>query len=246
MNRRPFKLTPRNREAFMSLATGTLDLLNTIAQLPRGTYRNQADAADVFLMDEIGKYSDGGIGAKDFKQEILSLAGRPIVMHVSSPGGSVFEGISMYSTLQKHTGHVTASITHAASIATVICCAADHVEIVEAGSYVVHSPFAGIVGESSDLRKLADVLDGIRDQIIAIYQAKTGLPVDKIRSMVSKETTMSGTEAHRLGFADAVIPNKRRRSTTRAAGRPAASTGKSHPRIAAARRRQEVSRITRN
>ena len=50
--------------------------------------------------------------------------------------------------------------------------AGDNIEMAENGFFMIHNPFGQSAGEAVDMRKTADLLDKIKDEIIEIYQKK--------------------------------------------------------------------------
>jgi predicted nuclease of restriction endonuclease-like RecB superfamily len=58
------------------------------------------------------------------------------------------------------------------------------------------------IGGADDLRELADVIDMQTEQMIDIYQKRSGLSREEIRSMMEKETYLDAKTALAKGFAD--------------------------------------------
>jgi hypothetical protein len=67
---------------------------------------------------------------------------------------------------------------------------------------MIHNPLAGAVGYASDLRKVADILDKVKDTIVSTYMEKTSLSEKQVRSLMDDETWFNGDEAITFGFAD--------------------------------------------
>ncbi|MDT2239098.1 ATP-dependent Clp protease proteolytic subunit [Paenibacillus larvae] len=44
---------------------------------------------------------------------------------------------------------------------------------------MVHNPWTFTMGEASDLRQTADILDTIRDALVEVYMSKTGLQEER-------------------------------------------------------------------
>lgn len=55
-----------------------------------------------------------------------------------------------------------------------------------------------------DMKQLIKGMDASERAVAEIYDGKTGLGVDTLRSMMTKETWMTGREALDKGFADAL------------------------------------------
>ena len=73
---------------------------------------------------------------------------------------------------------------------------------------MIHNPWTGVEGEANKLRKVASVLDVIKETIMNAYQAKTGKPREKIAQMMDAETWMDANKAVELGFADDILFQK--------------------------------------
>jgi len=161
--------------------------------------------AEIMIYDRIGKdfFSDEGIGAKDFKAMMDGVnPTRDLVVSINSPGGNVHDGMAIHSMLSRHKGKVTARVDGvAASITSVICMAADVIEMPRNALMMIHDPFGMVQGSAREMREAADMLDKHRDAIVSAYD-RTGLPRDTIINMMAAETWMTGEEAVKNGFAD--------------------------------------------
>ena len=156
------------------------------------------EVAEISIYDEIGDY---GTSAKNFIEEVKNIGNKDITLRINSVGGSVFDGLAIYNTLRSHQGYVNIKIEGlAASISTVIAMAGDNIEMAENGFFMIHNPFGQSAGEAGDMRKTADLLDKIKNEIIEIYQRQTKLPYDVLSEMMDKETWLSSQEAQELGF----------------------------------------------
>lgn len=162
-------------------------------------------SAEILLYGEIGSW---GITALQFAEDLKALGDvSRLTIRINSPGGSVAEGMAMYSALRDHPATKTVSVEGvAASMGSVIAMAGDTV-IMQAGSLMmIHDPRAWLDGptRAEELRRSADVLDKMKAGAVAAYKAKTGLPEDEIGALMDAETWMTPEEAVALGFADAI------------------------------------------
>jgi len=94
-------------------------------------------------------------------------------------------------------------------MASVIAMAGDRINISAGAFVMIHNPWGVAMGESDDLRSHADLLDKMRDTLVAIYVARSGQTAAQVRKMMAAETWMSATEAKALGFVDSVIKSTR-------------------------------------
>ena len=168
------------------------------------TIRNAADApaAEISIHDEIGAW---GVSAKDFLSQLKGIpASRPLTLSLHSPGGEVFDGLAIYHAL-KARGNVNVRIEGlAASMASVIAMAGQHIEMPRNAYLMIHNPSGFAMGDSSDMRQLADLLDKLKGSLIAAYRDRTQKSDEDLIAMMDAETWLTGEEAVAHGFADAV------------------------------------------
>lgn len=141
-----------------------------------------------------------------FKEELSQFKGKDITVWIDSYGGSVFAAAGIYNALKEHDGKVTVKIdSKAMSAASVIAMAGDEVLMSPMAVMMIHNPLTAAYGNMHDLRKVADILDTIKDSIINAYALKTGRSRSKISQMMDDETWMSANVAVKEGFADGIL-----------------------------------------
>lgn len=174
------------------------------------------DEADIYIYDEISGSPWYGTGANDLVEALEDVTAKTLNVHLNSPGGSVFEGFAIYSIFvayaEKHNAKINVKIDGwAASIASVIAMAGDHIAIGEHASFMIHSPWSWVIGDAEEMRAEADVLDDLEETIIDIYVARTDGDRDEIKAWVKNETWFKGQKAVDAGFADEVVSLKRKK-----------------------------------
>jgi ATP-dependent Clp endopeptidase proteolytic subunit ClpP len=158
--------------------------------------------AEIWIYDEIGLW---GISAKEFVIELNALENSKIDMHINSPGGEVFDGAAIYNAVKRHPAEVTTYIDGiAASIASVIALAGKKVVMAENAIFMMHNPSGLVIGTAEDMRKLADILDKIRETMIGAYITKSGKSDSEIKALLDAETWMDADETKAAGFADEI------------------------------------------
>jgi ATP-dependent Clp endopeptidase proteolytic subunit ClpP len=158
---------------------------------------------ELFVYDEIGAF--GGVGAKQFIGDLKAHAGEHIHLRINSPGGEIIEGAAIFNALSRHEGGLTVHIDGlAASMASVLAMAGRPVYMADNALLMIHNPWSMAAGESSDLRKQADLLDTMKTNLVRAYQKKTGMEEKQISKLMDEETWMDALEAVALGFADAI------------------------------------------
>ncbi|MGU3409122.1 head maturation protease, ClpP-related [Microbacterium sp. M1A1_1b] len=151
-----------------------------------------------------------GISTKDVGSilDALPESVTRIILRINSPGGEVFEGVSILNMLRAHRASVTAVVDGlAASAASVIAAGADDTVMSPGTQMMIHSPWSITLGNAKDLRKEADVLDGLEASIVEIYTAKAGQK--DWATLLADDTWMTAAEAVEAGLANrvAVIPD---------------------------------------
>jgi ATP-dependent Clp endopeptidase proteolytic subunit ClpP len=166
-------------------------------------FKNSSDKSgevELSIYSDIGGF---GVGADKFAAELREYKGQHIHLRINSLGGEVTEGNAIYNALSRHVGGVTVHIDGiAASMASVIAMAGDEVRMADNAILMIHNPWTMAAGESSDLRKQADVLDLLKEGIVGAYQKKTGLEASAISAMMDEEKWLKAEEAKELGFVD--------------------------------------------
>jgi len=168
---------------------------------------NKADKAEIWIYEQIGEdfWTGGGVTAKSFQKELAGIKASQIDLHINSPGGEVFDGITIYNLIKQHPANVTAHIDGlAASIASVIALAGDTVIMAENALFMIHNPWGFAMGDATEMRKTADLLDKIGGSLVTAYASKSGKPDDEISALMDSETWMTAQEAKDAGFIDEI------------------------------------------
>lgn len=163
--------------------------------------------AEIVIYDDIGK--DGfffdAFSAKDLDAELKKPEMKNVTdltVRINSGGGSVFEGYTIYNRLKRHRAKVTVYVDGmAASIASIIALAGDEVIMGEASALMIHKPWAPMQGNATEMNDMAELLDSLENQMVAVYKKRTGKDEVEIRQMLAEETWFFGQEAVDHGFA---------------------------------------------
>lgn len=166
-------------------------------------------SAEVYIFGDIGEsWWDETVTAKQFVQDFGALDAEQITVRINSYGGSVTDGIAIYNAIKRHPAHVTVSIEAAAySIASLIAMAGDSVEMADNALLMIHAPWGYAVGNSADMRDMADTLDKYAQAMAGSYVAKSGKTTDEILALLTDGTDhwYTAAEAVAAGFVDAVV-----------------------------------------
>jgi len=162
--------------------------------------------AEIVMYGPIGSsFWEESISAKQVSDILKDLPDtvNEISLRINSPGGDVFEGITIYNRLKQHKAKVICHIDGmAASIASIIILAADEIIIGEGAQVMIHKPWTFAGGNANDLEAIVNRLDDVENQLIGIYMKRTGISRSDLIDMLSKETWFDADQAIENKFAD--------------------------------------------
>lgn len=160
------------------------------------------EEATIYVYDEISSW---GVSAKNFCSDLSGVTAKSIKLKMNSPGGNVFDGVTIHNALKDHPASVNVQIDGlAASIASIIAMAGDKITMAPNAMIMIHKAWSGLYGNSDDLRKMAEVLEKIDGTLVDTYADRTGAGKRNIKKMMEDETWMTAKEAKDLGFCDEI------------------------------------------
>jgi len=154
--------------------------------------------AELYLYESIDTGS-----AKAFVDQLNAVKGATTV-RINSGGGAVFEGLAIYNTIKRRAQVTTKIDGLAASIASLIAMAGNRVEMASNALIMIHNPWGGMSGDSSELRKQADLLDKAKTAMIEAYVSKTGKTSSEISQIMDEETWFTAEEALQYNLIDSI------------------------------------------
>lgn len=173
-----------------------------------------SNEADLYLYNIIDDYAYEGYSdsADSILKDINDLGDiKQLNVFINSPGGSVFEGISIKNMLerQKLKGCFINVVIDglAASIASVIAMAGDKISMPENALMMVHRASCGCFGNVDEMRKQIEVLDKIDIVITNTYVNRSGglLSKEDVQAMFnSGDTWLTAEEAKNYGLCDEI------------------------------------------
>lgn len=170
----------------------------------------QNESADIYIYNEISSWEGEEVtSAQSFRKDLEALGNvKKINVMINSPGGSVGDGLTIASLLQRHTAYVTAYVDGmACSIASVIACAADKLVMGRSSLLMIHNALTWTYGNAKDLRKQADDLDAVTGSLRQMYLMKAGdkLTEEKVIELMDNESWLSAKECVELGLCDEIL-----------------------------------------
>ncbi len=136
---------------------------------------------------------------------------KDIFLYINSPGGSVYDGLGIFDTMQHVKPDIhTVCVGLAASMGAFLLCAGAKGKRSSLlhSRIMIHQPLGGARGQASDIRIQADEILFIKDKLNQELSDRTGQPIQRIREDTDRDFYMSPTEAVEYGIIDNVF-NKR-------------------------------------
>lgn len=140
-------------------------------------------------------------------KELKDVDADEIIVCINSYGGSVSDGIAIINALSRHKAKITTRNEGVAVSmgASIFMCGQERIAH-ENTLFMIHAPLSGIYGNSSNLRKYADVLDKFAEAQVSLY-VKAGLSEKTARGLLfdGEDHWYTSTEAETEGFVTQII-----------------------------------------
>ena len=146
------------------------------------------------------------VRASEFVPALDAVTDSHIDLHISSPGGDVFEALAIMNALKEHPATKTVYIDGlAASAASFIAVGIGGEVIMRPGAeMMIHNAQGGAWGDMNDMHAIIERLESASATIADIYAAKTGTDAETWRAAMDAETWFSADEALVAGLVDKV------------------------------------------
>lgn len=178
----------------------------------------------VHVYDVIGGWD--GVDALDFVRELNDVDSKTITLHINSPGGDVFDAISMHAALVNHPAKVNVRVDGvAASAASFLAMSGDTVGMEKPSRMMIHDASGLTIGDQAAHLEMAELLGQISDTIAEMYADRSGGKAAEFRTAMRTETWYTAQQAVTAGLADEVLndsapaPEARRSQLIRARAR---------------------------
>ncbi len=153
----------------------------------------------------------GYVNLKDVKNQYEAQKdAKTITVHIHSEGGVVTEGFAIHDYLRSLGKPVNVVIEGmCASIATVIALSGDTVKMAENATFFIHNPWGMIGGDAEQIKKYADELVKMEDDIADFYAKKTNLKKEELLGYMKDETYFTAAQALEFGFITEILQTMR-------------------------------------
>lgn len=161
----------------------------------------------VFLGEDVNEHTANIVVA-----QLLHLAyedpNKDIALYINSPGGSVYDGMAIYDTMQFIKPDVaTFGIGLQASMGAFLLSsgAKGKRHLLPSSRVMIHQPSAGTQGKVSDMEITLRESIRLKQLLNEILAKNTGQKLSKIEKDADRDFWMSASEAVEYGLADKVI-----------------------------------------
>ena len=150
--------------------------------------------------------------ANDVVAQLLFLEAedpdKDISLHINSPGGTVYDGLAIYDTMQHVKPDVqTVCVGLAASMGAFLLAAgaAGKRWALPNARIMVHQPLGGAQGQATDIKIQADEILSLRSRLNGVLAEVTKQPLARIEQDTDRDFFMSSEEAVKYGLIDQVM-----------------------------------------
>ena len=135
----------------------------------------------------------------------------PIHLYINSPGGVVTSAFAMLDTMHFISPEVsTVCIGQACSAGSLLLTAGAKGKryALKNSRVMVHQPSGGARGQATDIQIQAEEILKLRDLLYKMYKEYTGQSLEKVKTLLERDTFLSAEEAQKLGLIDEVIEKR--------------------------------------
>ncbi len=136
---------------------------------------------------------------------------KDIYLYINSPGGSVYDGLGIFDTMQHIKPDVhTVCVGLAASMGAFLLCAGTKGKrsSLTHSRIMIHQPLGGARGQASDIRIQADEILYLKKKLNQELADRTGQPLERVEEDTDRDFFMSPFEAVEYGLIDKVIEKR--------------------------------------
>ncbi len=167
---------------------------------------------DIRKKDWIDSWFGTGQDATDaysLKDALAAVDTPNLTVRINSYGGSVSEGLAIYSLLSEFKGHLKTIVDgFACSAASVIFMAGEERVVPENGLLMIHNAWSYAEGDANVMKKMAEDLEKITQPSVNIYVNKTNLSEKEIKEKMDREEWITSQEAFEWGFSTTQTRNE--------------------------------------
>ncbi|MBM7624775.1 head maturation protease, ClpP-related [Sporohalobacter salinus] len=159
---------------------------------------DQKDIYELFGFD--------AVSPSDVNEALEKAEDQNVEVVINSPGGDVYSGSEIYTSLMDYRGNIVVKIVGvAASAASVAGMAGGEVKISPTAQIMIHNVKSRAEGDYRDMKHQKEVLENYNKSIANAYRLKTDMSESELLNLMDKETWLSAQQAKEYGFADSIM-----------------------------------------
>lgn len=137
----------------------------------------------------------------------------PITMYINSPGGTVYDGLAIYDTMQYVSCPITTICTGmAASMASILLCAGKKGQryALPHSRVMIHEPMTGAPygTRCTDFLIEAEELSKLKLELAEIISKHSGTDIEKVKEDIKRDKWMTAKESIEYGLIDEIVNKK--------------------------------------
>ncbi|MCQ2233894.1 MAG: ATP-dependent Clp endopeptidase proteolytic subunit ClpP [Paludibacteraceae bacterium] len=167
----------------------------------------------IFLGSEVDAYTANVIQAQLLFLD-TSDPGKDISIYINSPGGSVYDGLGIYDTMQFIGSDVSTICTGmAASMASVLLVAGAKGKrsALKHSRVLIHQPMGGVAPgtQATDMEITTREIVKLKKELYDIISEHSGQAYEKIAADAERDYWLTAAEAKEYGMIDEVLERKK-------------------------------------
>lgn len=177
--------------------------------VPNEIVKRFLDERKIFIWDAITDESAAAAVTKLLYLDMLDHE-KEITIYMSTPGGSISAGMSIYDTIKLIKAPVKVVVTGIAmSMGSILLSAAPKGKrlLFPSARVMIHQPLimGEMTGTAVDMHIQAMELERMREELNKILSEASGQPLEKIAADTDRDFFMTAQQAIDYGLADAIV-----------------------------------------
>lgn len=178
--------------------------------------KGEGNAHKLYIYDDVTQYGtfnwstweyeESETSAKYFRDQLEAIPDADTIeLHINSNGGSVKEGVAIYTQLRQKASKKIGYVDGVAySVAFLILQACDERVMGLGTSALIHNMWMSVSGNAKELRKAADDLDVLMESNRQVFLERSNLEEQKLIEMMEAETFLTPDQCLEYGFIDKI------------------------------------------
>lgn len=145
--------------------------------------------------------NEENVTPQTLRKSLDSAGSENLLITINSPGGSVFQGLEMFSMIRNYPGHVEMRVVSlAASMGSILSLAGNKKSIENTAVFFIHNAQGIGFGDYREMFKAAKWLEDVTELLAELYEKHTTLDLKKARELMDADTQFFGSDLVDLGF----------------------------------------------